>query len=314
MRKIYISDAIVMDERLLALSSRPDGRSACLLWPYFLLTLDDWGRGSANPAILKARGAPAWDCVTREDFAAATEAYADVGLIMLYEVDGSRYAAIPPETWWRYQTHIRAEKREVDGSKFPSPQSESAVAIDCAQLRANARDSVQSCASPSPSPSPSSKATPSRRSASPTTQVVVSTHPNAPYMEVFASAFGDARTPAETKRRAIAANQLRAGEVQIEEVRQAIARWPDIFPGATCTPHAIANNITTLMHAVGRKPQGQVDATRAWLAMGSGDDTRATGGRPESPVGRLPPVVDRGGPDDGATGVVGAGRALRVVG
>lgn len=340
MRKIFISDLILVDERLLRLAGEAGGTMHVLLWPYFLLTLDDWGRGSANPAILKARGAPAWDGITREHFAAAVEAYGRAGLVTLYQADGARLAAVPAATWFRYQTHIRAEKRENDGSRFPAPDSPGATradvaqpleddappapladqpredARDCAQVREDARECAQNRASPSPSPSPSLRATRARPRPSPETRSPAVAHPNAPYMAAFADAMGEARTPVEVRRRALAANDLRAGEVSVEDVRMAIERWPDVFGDAACTAQGIAANVATLLQArARRRPAGQVDATREWLSMASGQELRngtgpgALGKRVEPVVGGLPAPDDRGGPDGRPPGLVGAGAA-----
>src|SRR5690606_19494742 len=88
--------------------------------------------------------------------------YQKYGLLKLYEVDGKQYMAVDQEKWFKYQTHIRKEKREKDGSKYPAPE-------DCAQVRAGARDSANQRADrsnciPSPSPSPSLSPSPSNTS------------------------------------------------------------------------------------------------------------------------------------------------------
>jgi hypothetical protein len=188
MRKIFIADSACTDEALMEVADQ--NPLAALLWPWLLLSLDDWGRGSANPRQLRARLFPENPGVTVELIAEALELYAAAGLVSLYEAGGKQFLAVPPENWFRYQTHIRAEKRTKDGSRYPAPAEETArecasheedargcaqseetarecapvedAARDCAQSRADARSSRGCCASPSPSLSPSPSPSPSR--------------------------------------------------------------------------------------------------------------------------------------------------------
>ena len=53
MRKIFIADSACTDEALMEVADQ--NPLAALLWPWLLLSLDDWGRGSANPRQLRAR-------------------------------------------------------------------------------------------------------------------------------------------------------------------------------------------------------------------------------------------------------------------
>ena len=152
-RKVYITSDMSIDERLEDVAQH--NALAALAWPWFLTAFDDWGRMEANAARLRLELFPAVPEMTRERVEEAIQEYARTGLLCLYEVDGKRYAFIPPAKWFRYQTHIRGSKREVDGSKHPAPDAD-------ALERANARNHAQPRAvctectpSPSPSPSPS---------------------------------------------------------------------------------------------------------------------------------------------------------------
>jgi hypothetical protein len=121
----------------------------------------------------------------------------EVALITLYEVDGKRYMAVKPDKWFRYQTHIRQEKRDKDESRPPAPPgsrplplpneepgegqsfaSERAFAKACASGREGARADAPESAnarnrapyarvrlSPSPSPAPSGTPSPAAASA-----------------------------------------------------------------------------------------------------------------------------------------------------
>jgi hypothetical protein len=150
-RKVYVSSDMSIDERLVEVA---EADSQCaLLWPWLLTAFDDWGRAEANAKRLKAQVFPMLDVVTPELVERALELFSNAGLITLYEVDGKRYMAVPADKWFKYQTHIRKEKRETDNSRYPAPPSE--VSHDDAQVRAGARDDAQIAVNRIPSPSPS---------------------------------------------------------------------------------------------------------------------------------------------------------------
>jgi len=149
-RKVYIADSACVDDRLMQVADV--NPTAALVWPWFLLSLDDWGRGTAHPRQLRARLFPENPAVTVEIIDEALHLYAAAGLVVLYEVDDRPFVAIPAEEWFGVQTHIRREKRTNDGSRYPAPPDP--AARTCAQSRADARSSPQCCASPSPSTLP----------------------------------------------------------------------------------------------------------------------------------------------------------------
>ena len=143
-RKVFVSSDMAHDEKLIEIAEAiPE---AALLWPWFVTYFDDWGRAEAQPKRIKAQLFPMNNLVTPELIEQSLQLYADYGLIELYEVDGKRYMAVDPDKWFKYQTHIRKEKRENDESRFPAPTREDAR--ECAQERDEARDFT-----PSPSPS-----------------------------------------------------------------------------------------------------------------------------------------------------------------
>lgn len=122
-RKVFVSASIATDSRLCQLAQSNRAMDA-LLWPHFLPHFDDWGRIEICPDSLKWQVFPAYGLVTADLISEAFEAYADVGLVEIYECDGRSYAAIPPERWFRWQTMIRATKRTDDtGSRLPAPPS-----------------------------------------------------------------------------------------------------------------------------------------------------------------------------------------------
>lgn len=152
--KIFISSDISVDERLVEIAE--DSPESVLLWPWLLTALDDWGRATADAKRLKYTVFPALTTVTPQIITESISRFERMGLIELYEVDGKWFFAVPSETWFKYQTHIRVEKRDNDKSRLPAPPSAKvrAVARDVAKVRAVA-DKSQPSPSPSLSPSPS---------------------------------------------------------------------------------------------------------------------------------------------------------------
>lgn len=123
-RKVFITSDMSSDERLIDVAAQDP--LAALMWPWILTALDDWGRGEASPKRLKARVFPMNPGVTVDDIERALGLYADTGLLILYEVGGKRYMAVPSERWLRWQTHIRKVRRpgkDKMESDFPAPPS-----------------------------------------------------------------------------------------------------------------------------------------------------------------------------------------------
>ena len=137
-RKVFVSSDIAVDERLIDVAAE-DGKAA-LLWPWLLTAMDDWGRAEASPKRLKARVFPSNPIVTADDIQSALLLFEQVGLVVLYMVDGKPYMAVREETWWRYQTHIHKSKRRKDESKIPAPPRRD----DIAESRVIPRDSALS--------------------------------------------------------------------------------------------------------------------------------------------------------------------------
>ena len=149
-RKVFVSSDMAHDERLIEVAETlPE---AALLWPWFVTYFDDWGRAEAHPKRIKAQLFPMNSLVTPELIEKTLRAYADVGLVILYEIDGKAYMAVPPEKWWKYQTHIHKSKRENDQSRYPAPPS--ADSLDSSRSSAESRGDARVFV-PSPSPSPS---------------------------------------------------------------------------------------------------------------------------------------------------------------
>ena len=157
-RKVYISDSMAADEQLMEVGDAEP--VAALLWPWFLLALDDWGRGDASPRVIKARMFPENPLVTKEVIGTCLDLYAAHGLVTTYEVGRKRYFCVDPDSWFAYQTHIHKDKRSNDkGSRYPAPgrgvtrtePKPRATPRDSAETREDARDHAESRASLPPS-------------------------------------------------------------------------------------------------------------------------------------------------------------------
>ena len=93
------------------------------VWAYLITYVDDYGRGSADPELLKGLVFPRRKGVTEKQIEETLSVLASKGMIDLYQVDGELYFCFP--TWEKHQT-IRAKK-----SKFPAPES------SCKQMQAD---------------------------------------------------------------------------------------------------------------------------------------------------------------------------------
>ena len=96
------------------------------LWAYLITYVDDFGRGSAEPDILKGFVFPRRKSVTEATINAALLDLANIGLIRLYEVDGDSYLCL--RNWEEHQN------RRATTSKFPEPPEIDNV---CEQMQAD---------------------------------------------------------------------------------------------------------------------------------------------------------------------------------
>lgn len=83
------------------------------LWIYLITYVDDYGRGSADPELLKGFVFPRRKGVTESQISAGLTALANAGMIEIYEVDGEPFLYFP--TWSQHQ---RIQQKR---SKFPEP-------------------------------------------------------------------------------------------------------------------------------------------------------------------------------------------------
>ena len=84
------------------------------LWVYLITYVDDYGRGSADPELLKGFVFPRRKRVSESDIEKALAELAGMGCILLYTVDGESYFCFP-----RWGDHQRIQTKK---SKFPAPE------------------------------------------------------------------------------------------------------------------------------------------------------------------------------------------------
>lgn len=100
------------------------------VWAYLITYVDDYGRGSADPELLKGLVFPRRKGVTESQIKNALTVLANTGMITLYEVDGESYLYFPK---WEQHQRIRNKM-----SKFPAPVrtcgDSPQVAADCGEM------------------------------------------------------------------------------------------------------------------------------------------------------------------------------------
>lgn len=102
------------------------------VWIHLILSADDYGRGSADPELVKCLAFPRRKGITEKQLADALHVLANTGMVNLYEVDGEPYFYFPK---WGEHQRVRTKV-----SKYPDPEGENAVAADCGELPQIAAD------------------------------------------------------------------------------------------------------------------------------------------------------------------------------
>ena len=86
------------------------------LWAYLLTYVDDYGRGSADPELLKGFLFPRRRGITESSIEQALTGLANAGLIRIYEVKGEPHLYFP-----NWSEHQRIQRKY---SEFPAPPTE----------------------------------------------------------------------------------------------------------------------------------------------------------------------------------------------
>lgn len=113
-------------------------------WIYLITYVDDYGRGSADPEILRGFVFPRRKGITEEQISQSLQALANSGMINLYEVDGESYFCFPN---WETHQQVRAKK-----SKFPAPDTNGYQMIS-GDIKCP-RNPIQSNTNPNPNTNP----------------------------------------------------------------------------------------------------------------------------------------------------------------
>ena len=121
------------------------------LWAYLLTYVDDYGRGSADPEILKGFVFPRRKGVTEATIEKALQDLANIGSILLYDVDGESYFCFPN---WADHQRIQTKK-----SKYPSPDDGALKksTVTHGELPSESNP-IQSESNPNPNTNPNPKA------------------------------------------------------------------------------------------------------------------------------------------------------------
>lgn len=93
------------------------------LWAYLITYVDDFGRGSADPELLKGFVFPRRKNVTEATISSTLRELATLGLIRIYTVGGEPYLVFP--NWEKHQN------KRANVSKYPAPPE------SCEQLQAD---------------------------------------------------------------------------------------------------------------------------------------------------------------------------------
>ena len=91
------------------------------LWVYLITYVDDFGRGQADPELIKGLVFPRRKRVSESDIEKTLAELAGMGCISLYQVDGESYFCFP--NWGKHQ-RIQSKR-----PKFPGPEEGSATVV-----------------------------------------------------------------------------------------------------------------------------------------------------------------------------------------
>lgn len=99
------------------------------VWAYLITYVDDYGRGSADPELLKGFVFPRRKGITEGQIQKALTDLANAGMIVLYEVDGDSFLYFP-----NWSKHQRIQTKQ---SKFPEPNKVTASHGESPQVTAS---------------------------------------------------------------------------------------------------------------------------------------------------------------------------------
>ena len=128
------------------------------LWTYLLTYVDDYGRGSADPELLKGFVFPRRKGVTEATIEKSLQELANIGSILLYDVDGESYFCFPN---WADHQRIQTKK-----SRFPSPDDGTLKKVTVSHGESPPESNpIQSESNPNPNTNPNPNARETRGAA-----------------------------------------------------------------------------------------------------------------------------------------------------
>ena len=128
------------------------------LWTYLLTYVDDYGRGSADPELLKGFVFPRRKGVTEATIEKSLQELANIGSILLYDVDGESYFCFPN---WADHQRIQTKK-----SRFPSPDDGTLKKVTVSHGESPLESNpIQSESNPNPNTNPNPNARETRGAA-----------------------------------------------------------------------------------------------------------------------------------------------------
>jgi hypothetical protein len=123
------------------------------VWAYLVTYVDDYGRGSADPELLKGLVFPRRKRLTESDIEKTLTELAGKGCISLYEIDGESYFYFP-----NWGDHQRVQTKK---SKFPAPQESTVSHGESPWVTVGDGESppnpIQYESNPNPNPNPNTK-------------------------------------------------------------------------------------------------------------------------------------------------------------
>ena len=116
------------------------------LWTYLITYVDDYGRGSADPELIKGLVFPRRKGLTEAQIRDGLVNLANIGSIHLYDVDGESYLCFP-----NWSDHQRIQTKH---SKFPEPPADYRSHVDSTVTHGGSPSESNSNPNPNPNPNP----------------------------------------------------------------------------------------------------------------------------------------------------------------
>lgn len=118
-RKRYITSDMTYDAKVARVAA--ESGVAGLMWPWFLLSLDDWARTVGDPWEIKY-GVFQIFAYEPDDIQKAITLYDKYGLIHRYAYGDKTYVQANPVAFYKLNSYIQKSRQQHDASKLPPPR------------------------------------------------------------------------------------------------------------------------------------------------------------------------------------------------